>query len=177
MEWICRREEFWDKYTQEFRCTLWGTDAWFCIGYTNAKDGRDCQEQLARFAATADHCLGWLNTHQKEIYDAIEEDGLYDTAVEWLEDNETEEEDGVTYALLYDGARLPLPYRKEDFFSSLLSSGLDFSADFKSTKFILDMFLSTEPDIFGGHSIEIFLKGDFSQDTPTYSISVNGLAG
>ena len=87
------------------------------------------------------------------------------------------EEDGIEYSLLYDDTRLALPYRKDDFFSSLVPSSLLFSADHKSTKFIVDLFLDTEPDVFAGHSIEVFLNGDFKRDQAQYTISVNGLAG
>lgn len=181
MEWLHEQDRFWDKYSQEFRCTLWGVEAWFDIAYYN--DGRACGERLAQFAEAADHCLGWLNTHQAEIFAAIEADGLYEDAREVIEELRDEdncqmiEEDGISFLLADGRGRFPLPYQKADFFSSLVPGGLSFSADHKSTEFTLDMFLGTEPEIFAGHSIEVFLDGDFAAEPPVYSITVNGLAG
>ena len=86
-------------------------------------------------------------------------------------------EDGVFYLLMDGGERLSLPYRKDDFFNSLIPGGLSFSADHKSTGFLLDLFLNLEPDIFAGHSVEIFLDGDFGSDLTNYTVTVNGLAG
>ncbi len=182
MEWDHKEEPFWDEYSQEFRCTLWGTEAWFHISYYN--NGQDCRERLTRFAEAADRCLGWLNVHQAEIFAAIEADGLCDAALEAVEEMEMESaytqvvaEDGVFYLLMDGGERLSLPYRKDDFFNSLIPGGLSFSADHKSTGFLLDLFLNLEPDIFAGHSVEIFLDGDFGSDLTNYTVTVNGLAG
>lgn len=173
--WLHKQEEFWDEYSQEFRCTLWGTEAGFSISYHN--DGQDCQEVLPRYAEAADRCIGWLDAHQAEVFAAIDQEGLYDYVPDWLDGLETVEEDGITYAVLYDDSRLSLPYRKEDFFASIVPGWLSFSADHKSTSFILDMFLNVEPDIFAGHSIEVFVDGDFGSAAADYKITVNGLAG
>ena len=175
MEWNHKQEPFWDEYFQDLSCTLWGRKAIYSLSYYN--NGQNCRDPLDRFAVAAEQCLQWLNTHQAEVFAAIEADGLYNDALEWLDHPETVEEDGVSYVLLYDVGRVPLPYRKEDFFSSLALDGLSFSADSKSTEFIADMFLCTEPDVFAGHSIEIFLNGDFGSHTAAYTLKVNGLAG
>ncbi len=182
MGWIHKQEEFWDSYSQSLRCPLWGAEAGLSLHYTN--NGQDCGKQLERLAGAADRCLNWLEAHQADIFAGIEADGLYDAAVEAVEDladdeeyAELLEEDGVAWLLLDGVERIPLPYRKEDFFRSLFVEGLSFSADFKSSRFIADLFLGMAPNVFGDHSIEIFLKGDFAQDQPAYSVTVNGLAG
>lgn len=175
MEWYHKQEASWDEYTYEFRCALWGAEAGFSIAYYN--NGQDCQEALSCFAEGADRCLGWLNVHQGEVFAAIEQAGLYNDVPGWLDGLETVEEDGVSYAVLYDNSRLPLPYRREDFFAGIVPGWLSFSADHKSTGFILDMFLNVEPDVFAGHSLEVFLDGDFQNGGTDYKITVNGLAG
>lgn len=182
MEWLHEQDQFWDKFSQELQCSLWGAEVWGDLSYYNNE--QECQARLARYAEAVRRCLDWLNAHRAEVFAAIEEEGLYDDALEALENmqdddyyTQTIEEDGRSYLLVEGCDRFPLPYWKEDFFNSLVPGSLTFSADHKSTEFTLDMFLDTKPEIFVGHSIEVFLDGDFSLEEPAYNITVNGLAG
>lgn len=57
---------------------------------------------------------------------------------------------------------------------SIISGEVNVSIDTQDDSFLYDIFLTTQPDLFAGRSIEVFLEPDSSGN---YQISVNGFAG
>ena len=166
------------EYQCECERFFWGIKANLDISYYEDKD----QKGLAKFVKQLNLHLLWIQQHKKEIQQAVLDDDMVELANDWMEGSEIEDEEGSLWYELDEGGKIPSPITEKTFLKALYLGGiLVYGSDKDEITF--DVFLSTDPDFFACHDIEVFITAIPEENTSLqeksfrYEIKVNGLAG
>lgn len=165
-------------YKCECEHFFWGVRSNLYIDYCPDKE----KNNLDKFVKQLNLHFLWIQQHKKEILQAVLDNGMVELANYWMEGMEIEDEDGCLWYELYEGGQIPCPITEKTFLEALYLGGiLVYGSDEDEITF--DVFLSTDPDFFACHDIEVFITAipeentSLSEQSFHYEIKVNGLAG
>lgn len=159
-----------------FTVTLWGEKCNGLAAVESPEDYQSVDVELAQCCADLKSAVSWLQSNKARIQQALVDDAMLETAIDWAEGCETVEEDGKQYYRAEDGL-IPRPVSREHFLGSILAKEFSLFSYAGDEAFSLTLYLITRPDYFSYHAIQVSIDVPHGLGGEGYSICVDGLVG